>query len=331
MGGDHAPAEIVKGAVEVARGLDVEIALIGRSDVLASELSKHGSQPANLRIVSATETIDMDEHPAQAARHKRDSSIVVGMRMVRHKEAQAFVSAGNTGAVMAAGIMYLGRIRGIERPSLVALMPLGGRAVLLLDVGANADCKPSYLLQFAQMGSVYMERVLKIERPRVGLLSIGEEEVKGNELVRDTYDLLKASDLNFVGNVEGRDIMRGSADVFVTDGFTGNVIIKTIEGTADFVRASVEEAIRSRWYYLPPALALKGAFSRLRKRLDWREYGAGPLLGVNGLVFIGHGRSDARAIYNAVRVAREAVVAGTLEALREQSQAAATAESDVAP
>jgi glycerol-3-phosphate acyltransferase PlsX len=257
MGGDHAPGEIVKGAVQAAHDFEVEIALVGQVESLRTEIAKHGQKPPNLRIVPATEIIEMEEHPAQAARHKRDSSMVVGMRMVRHGEAQAFVSAGNTGAIMAAAIMYLGRIRGIERPSLVALLPIGGRAVLLLDVGANADCKPSYLLQFAQMGSVYLERALKIERPRVGLLSIGEEEGKGNELVRDTYELLKdATELNFIGNVEGRDIMRGTADVVVTDGFTGNVVVKTIEGTADFVRGQVEGAIRSRWYYQPPALAL---------------------------------------------------------------------------
>jgi glycerol-3-phosphate acyltransferase PlsX len=177
------------------------------------------------------------------------------------------------------------------------------------------------------MASVYLERALKVERPRVGLLSIGEEEIKGNELVRDTFDLLKASDLNFIGNVEGRDIMRGTADVVVTDGFTGNVVVKTIEGTADFVRGQVASAIRSKLYYLLPALALKGAFASLRKKLDWREYGAGPLLGVNGLVFIGHGRSDALAIFSAVRVAREAVVSGMLEALQAQSRAAAHAET----
>ncbi|MFQ5879483.1 MAG: phosphate acyltransferase PlsX, partial [Dehalococcoidia bacterium] len=234
----------------------------------------------------------------------------------------AFVSAGNTGAVMAAAIMYLGRIRGIERPSLVAIIPTGDRVVLLLDVGANADCKPSYLLQFARMGSVYLERALKVERPRLGLLSIGEEEVKGNELVRQAYDLLQGSDLNFVGNVEGRDILRGVADVVVTDGFTGNVVVKAIEGTADFISSQLRGAMRSHWYYLPPALALKGAFEGLRRRMDWREYGAGPLLGVNGLVFIGHGRSDARAIYSALRVAREAAVSGMLEALRPPSEAA---------
>lgn len=322
MGGDQAPAQIVLGALQAARGLEVEVVLVGQPEALATELAKHGPQPSNLRVVPATEVIGMDEHPAQAARHKRDSSIAVGLGMVRHGQAQAFISAGNTGAVMAGGIMYLGRIRGIERPCLVATIPSGERMVLLLDVGANADCKPSYLLQFAQMGSVYLERALSVESPRVGLLSIGEEEGKGNELVREAYDLLKAADLNFIGNVEGRDVLRGVADVIVTDGFTGNVVVKAIEGTADFVRSQLEGAIRSRWYYLPPALALKGAFNGLRKRMDWREYGAGPLLGVNGLVFIGHGRSDARAIYSAVRVARQAVDSGMLEAMRPTTEAA---------
>jgi len=317
MGGDHAPQEIVAGAVLAARELGVQVALVGLPALVEAELAKHGPRPEGIRLVAASEVIAMDEHPAQAARHKKDSSIVVGLKLVKQGEAAAFVSAGNTGAVLAGSIMYLGRLRGIERPSLVALLPLSGRLSLLLDVGANADCKPEYLVQFAEMGSVYLERVWKMEKPRVALLSIGEEESKGNQLAQETYALLKkASHLNFIGNVEGKDIASGVADVVVTDGFTGNVVVKTMEAIAGFIRSQLEGSIRSKWYYWLPGLALRGAFQGVQKRTDYREYGAGPLLGVNGLVFVAHGRSDALAIKSSLRVAREAALSGMLEALR---------------
>ena len=317
MGGDYAPSEIVKGTVMAARELGVRVALVGRPESIVAELAKHGPKPEGITVVAASEVVTMDEHPAQAARHKRDSSIVVGLRMVKQGEADAFVSAGNTGAVMAGAIMYLGRIKGIERPSLVALMPLAGKLAVLLDVGANADCKPVYLLQFAQMAAAYMERVWKVERPRVALLNIGEEEAKGNTLAQEAYALLGRSGLNFIGNLEGSDVPSGGADVIVTDGFTGNVVIKTMEGMADFIQGQIRQAITSKPWYIPAAALLRPAFSGLRKKMDYREYGAGPLLGVNGLVFIGHGRSDARAIASALRVAGEAAQSGMLEAIRE--------------
>jgi glycerol-3-phosphate acyltransferase PlsX len=326
MGGDNAPAEIVKGAVMAARELGVQVALVGQPEAIEAELAKHRDRPNSIEIVPATELVAMEEHPAQAVRHKKDSSIVVGLRMVKQGEADAFVSAGNTGAVMAGAIMYVGRVRGIERPSLVALMPLGGRLSVLLDVGANADCRPEHLLQFAQMASAYMERVWKLERPRVGLLNIGEEESKGSQLAQDAYRLLEASGLNFIGNVEGRDITRGKADVIVTDGFSGNVVIKTMEGLADYIMQELRGSITSRWYYKLAAAVLMPAFGSLRSRMDYRQYGAGPLLGINGLVFIGHGRSDALAIRSALRVAREAARSGMLEAMRELAPAKAPAE-----
>ena len=317
VGGDHAPQEIVRGAVLAARELGIRVALVGPPALIEAELAQSAPRPEGITLVPASEVIAMDEQPAQAARHKKDSSIVVGLRLVKQGEAAAFVSAGNTGAVLAASIMYLGRVRGIERPSLVALLPLSGRLSVLLDIGANADCKPKYLLQFAEMGSVYMERVWKVERPRVALLSIGEEETKGNQLAREAYALLKeARHLNFIGNVEGRDIPAGVADVIVTDGFTGNVVVKTMEGIANFIRGQIEGAIKGNPVYWLPGLALRGAFRGLQKRTDYREYGAGPLLGVNGLVFVAHGRSDALAIKSSLRVAREAALSGVLEALR---------------
>ena len=322
MGGDHAPAEIVHGAVLAARDLGINVALVGIPERIVVELARHAppgraGKPEQVSVVPALEVIEMDEPPAQAARHKKDSSIVVGLKLLKQGQADAFVSAGNTGAVMAAAIMYLGRLKGIERPSLVALLPLSGRLTVFLDVGANADCKPSYLLQFGQMASVYLEKVWKVPNPRVALLNIGEEESKGNQLALEAYELLQKSDLNFVGNVEGKDIAKGLADVIVTDGFTGNVVVKTMEGVADFITGQLRQAMTSRWHYKLAAAVLLPAFNRLRRSMDYREYGAGPLLGVKGLVFIGHGRSDARAIVSGLRVAREAVQSGMLEALRQ--------------
>jgi glycerol-3-phosphate acyltransferase PlsX len=316
MGGDNAPGEIVAGAVEAARDPGVRVALVGRPDDIAACLARHGPRPDTITIVPASEVIEMDERPAQAARQKKDSSIVAGLRLVKQGEADAFVSAGNTGAVMAAAIMYLGRIKGIERPTLAGLMPLSGKLTVFLDVGANADCKPAYLLQFAEMASAYMQRVWKVERPRVALLNIGEEETKGSTLAQEAYALLAKSGLNFIGNVEGRHVPTDVADVIVTDGFTGNVVVKTMEGMAEYIQGQMRAAIKSRPWYALAGLALMPAFNQMRKKLDYREYGAGPLLGVNGLVFIGHGRSDARAVVSALRVAREAAQSGMLEALR---------------
>ncbi|MBI1886641.1 MAG: phosphate acyltransferase PlsX [Chloroflexi bacterium] len=328
MGGDNAPAEIVHGAVLAARDLGVRVALVGRPEPIIAEMAKHlpagrqaAAKPANLSIVPASEVIEMDEHPASAARHKKDSSIVIGLKLVKQGQADAFVSAGNTGAVMAAAIMYLNRIRGIERPSLVALMPLGGKLTVLLDVGANADAKPQYLLQWGQMAAAYMERVWKVARPRVALLNIGEEETKGNQLSQEAYKLFESSGLHFIGNLEGKDVPRAAADVIVTDGFTGNVVIKTMEGMAEFIMGELREVMTSRFYYKLAAATLIPAFNKLRQKMDYREYGAGPLLGVDGLVFIGHGRSDAQAIKSSLRVAREAAQSGMLDALREMAPA----------
>jgi glycerol-3-phosphate acyltransferase PlsX len=317
MGGDNAPAAIVEGAVIAARQLGVCVALVGREDAIALEIAKHGTRPATLTVVHAADVIEMEEHAAQAARQKKESSIVVGLRLVKLGQADAFISMGNTGAVMAAATMYLGRIRGIERPSIAALLPLSGKLSVFLDIGANADCKPVYLLQFAQMAAAYMARVWKVEKPSVGLLNIGEEESKGSTLVQESYALLAASGLNFIGNVEGKDIPFGRSDVIVTDGFTGNVVVKTMEGMADFIMGELRTAIKSRPWYMAAGAALVPAFGKVRKKFDYREYGAGPLLGVNGLVFIGHGRSDAKAVVSAVRVARDAARSGMLEAIRE--------------
>ncbi len=317
MGGDNAPAAIVQGAVWAARDLGVRVALVGPKDAIEAELAKHKPTPDGVTVVHAPEVIGMDEEAARAARDKKESSIVVGIRLVKSGEAAAFVSAGNTGAVMAASIFYLNRIRGIERPSLAGLLPLSGKLTALLDVGANADAKPEYMVQWAQMGAAYMERVWKRKNPTVALLNIGEEDSKGSALAQEAFALLKASNVNFIGNLEGRDVPFAKADVVVTDGFTGNVVVKTMEGMADYVMGEIRTAIKSRPWYIAAGALLVPAFGQVRKKTDYREYGAGPLLGVNGLVFVGHGRSDAKAIYSALRVAREAARSGMLEAVRE--------------
>jgi len=325
MGGDNAPGAIVEGAVMAARQLGVRVALVGQTEAIERVLGRLAPRPDAITVINAPDVIDMDEHPAQAARQKKQSSIVVGLRMLKQREADAFVSAGNTGAVMAGAIMHVGRVRGIERPSLVGLLPFAGKLTAFLDVGANADARPEYLLQWAQMAAVYMEHVRKVERPSVALLNIGEEESKGSAVVQEAYELLEASGLNFIGNVEGRDVPLGGADIIVTDGFTGNVVVKTMEGTADLIMNELRNAITSRPWYAAAGLVLTPAFSALRKKFDYREYGAGPLLGVNGLVFIGHGRSDARAISSALKMAREAAQSGMLEAIREAAPTRAVA------
>jgi glycerol-3-phosphate acyltransferase PlsX len=237
------------------------------------------------------------------------------MRLVKRGEAAAVVSAGNTGAVMASALFVLGRVGDIERPALGAFFPAMGRGVLMLDVGANADCKPSYLVQFAHMGSLFVERVYGIEGPRIGLLNIGEEENKGNELTQEAYRRLQKSDLNFVGNVEGKDITTGQVDVAVMDGFTGNIAIKMSEGVVGLFLSEMRSALSKRLHYKLAAFVLRPAFRAVRKRLDYAEYGGAPLLGVNGVVIIAHGRSDATAIKNALRAAGEVAASGVTEAM----------------
>lgn len=318
MGGDHAPTETVKGALLAIRETDVEVALVGLPDVLEAELARHGhsDHPPSVRVVPASEVVGMHEPPAQAVRQKRQSSINEALRLVKEGQASAVVSAGNTGAVVASALLVLGRLGGIKRPALGAYFPTGRYGVLALDVGANADCKPSYLVQFAHMGSIYMERVYGAKRPRVGLLSIGEEEGKGNALTREVYDRLQHSPLNFVGNVEGKEIMNGEVEVVVSDGFTGNVAVKMGEGMAEFMFRELRKAVSERLRYRLGALLMVDALRGMRRRLDYAEYGGVPLLGVNGVVIICHGRSHAQAIKNAIRTAKEAAASGMLEAMQ---------------
>ena len=316
MGGDRAPGVVVEGAVRAVRDLDVEIVLVGRPEAIEPELAKYDTTELRLPIIPASQVVEMEEHPATAVRAKPDSSIVVGMKLVKEDDAQAFVSAGNSGGVLAAALFQLGRVRGIRRPALSSVWPTRHGRCLLLDCGANTDCKPEYLLQFALMGSAYAQRVLGVENPRVGIVSNGEEEGKGSTLVQESYQLLKGSALNFIGNLEGKDIFRDMADVVVTDGFTGNVILKTTEGVAMMLMEILEEQIRKRPPAMLGALLVKPAFRAVAKIMDYREYGGAILLGVNGVAVIAHGRSDARAIVGAVRVAKQAVEGAVVSAIQ---------------
>jgi glycerol-3-phosphate acyltransferase PlsX len=332
MGGDYAPAVIVDGAVQAARDLGLEVVLVGQGEVVRSELGKHAAAGLPLSVYEASQVIEMHEHPAAAVKAKKDSSMIVGMEMVKRREADAFFSAGNSGGCLAAALFRLGRLRGISRPALSTIFPSQTPQgfCFLLDIGANADCKPEYLLQFAIMGSVYAERVLGISRPRVAIVSNGEEEGKGNELVQATAPLLRASPLNFVGNAEGKDIPWGVADVIVTDGFTGNVIIKLAEGVSRLVTDTLKQELMSRSVSKLGALLARPSLDAMKRRLDYREYGGAPLLGVDGVVIVGHGRSDARAIRNGIRMAAQTVENGVLEAIK-QGLARYAVPADAAP
>jgi glycerol-3-phosphate acyltransferase PlsX len=319
MGGDQAPAVAVDGAVEAARDTGLEIILVGRQEAIGAELSRHDTSGLSIEVHHASQVIEMDEHPAAAVKEKKDCSMVVGMQMIRRHEADAFYTAGNSGGALAAALFYIGRIRGIRRPAISTIFPSQTPQgyCFLLDIGANADCRPEYLVQFALMGSIYAERVLGVQNPRVAIVSNGEEEGKGNQLVQETVPLLKASQVNFVGNAEGKDIPWGLADVVVTDGFTGNVIIKLAEGVSKLLMDILKQQITSSSVSKVGALLAKPAFDQVRRRLDYREYGGAPLLGVDGVVIIGHGRSDALAIRNGIRLAAQTVENGVLDAIKQ--------------
>ncbi len=317
MGGDHAPQVTVEGGVWAAREYGLEVVMVGQQEVLEAELARHETLGLSLPVIHASQVIEMEDEPASAAKAKKDSSMAVGMDLLKRGEAEAFFSAGNSGGVMAAALFGLGRIKGIRRPALSAVYPTMMGSCVLLDVGANTDCKPEWLLQFGIMGGVYAEKVLGIEEPRVGIVSNGEEEGKGSILVKEAYKLLKGSHLNFIGNVEGKDIPQGLADVVVTDGLTGNVIVKLSEGLAKFLTGIVESEIRSSALTRLGGLLARPAFGGIRKVLDYSEIGGVPLLGVNGVVMIGHGRSNTKAIKNGIGVAKRAVEGGTLQAISE--------------
>jgi glycerol-3-phosphate acyltransferase PlsX len=318
MGSDDYPAPDVAGAVMAAREWDDEIILVGREEVIQQELTRHDTTGLKLEIVHAPEVIEMDDEPARSARVKKNSSMHVGMSLVRDGQADGYVTAGNTGGVLAVATLHtLRRIRGVKRPALAAILPLPAGRVVALDIGANADCKPEYLLQFALMGDIYARAVLDCASPRVALLSNGEEPGKGNTLVKEAYQLLAASGLNFNSNVEPKEAIGYHADVVVSDGFTGNIFIKTIEATAKMLTSLIRDEIKASPLTAVGGLLAKPAFGRAARRVDPFEIGGGPLLGVNGVVIVGHGRSNARAIKNAIGQARKAVQGSVVEAIRD--------------
>jgi glycerol-3-phosphate acyltransferase PlsX len=304
MGGDHAPAVIIEGAIAAARHLDIEIALVGPTRVLQAALATH-PDAAELPIfaIEAPDVIEMADAPAAALRRKPKASIRVAADLVARGEAGALFSAGHTGATVMAAHGAFGMIPGVDRPALGTIIPTRDRPAVLLDAGASVECRPQHLLQFAVMGSVYARLALAVERPRVGLLSIGEEATKGNELTREAHRLLKASPLNFIGNVEGREIYSGGADVIVCDGFTGNVVLKTSEGLVDAVAALLADELQGTFSSQVGYLLSRRAFRRFQRRVDYSEFGGAPLLGVAGLAIVGHGRSSGKAVRNAIAMA----------------------------
>ncbi|MGI8999826.1 MAG: phosphate acyltransferase PlsX [Candidatus Limnocylindria bacterium] len=310
MGGDHAPREIVRGAIDYASHSADEVILAGDVPRLEREVAEYGTAlPATVRFVDAPEVIGMGEHPASALRSKRRASIVVATDLVRDEDADAVVSAGSTGATMAAAVFRLGRIEGIDRPALPAHMATATGPVMLLDVGANVDSDPENLVQFAAMGAIFAEHVLHVRNPRIGLLNIGEEVEKGNDLARQTHAKLAALDLHFVGNVEAHDLIAHRADVVVCDGFVGNVVLKFFEGISGFIFRAMREDLNHGPIAPIALLALKPGFDRLKARFDYEGYAAAPLLGVKGVSIVTHGRAKARMIENAIRVASESAEA----------------------
>ena len=324
MGGDHAPRAEVEGAVLAARELGVRVLLVGLEGPVRQELNRHKPGDLPIEVVNATDVITMDDSPSHAFRRKKESSLHVAARLVRDGKADALVSAGNTGAVMTVARFVIGTLPSVDRPALAWAFPnMKEKVSIILDVGANVDSKPVHIEQFAVMGEIYYRAIWGVKKPRVALLSIGEEETKGNELTREASVRLKQLPLNFIGNVEGRDIFRGNVDVIVCDGFVGNIALKLSEGLVEHIGGMMKKAIKSSLKSKLGYVLSKGAFDEFRKRTDYSEYGGAPLLGVRGITIIGHGRSNPNAIKNGIRVASELCRSGVNEKIEQELSAAA--------
>ena len=318
MGGDFGPSVCVPGAVDAARAGKFKILLVGNSEFITAELAKLDVSAVDIEIVHAAQVAEMDEKPSDILRRKKDASIQVACRLVKEGQADGIVSPGHSGATVACGMFIMGRIVGVERPALASIMPTEKLPMVLLDVGANVDCKPHHLLQFGLMANAFARDMLELPKPRLGLLSIGEEAGKGNSLVKETYELLKlVNDLNFVGNVEGRDIFTGDVDVIVCDGFVGNVALKLSEGLASSIRRILKRELLGTTVAKLGAFLSKGAFQRFARVVDYAEYGGAPLLGLNGIAVAAHGRSNVKAVASATRMAATFVRKGTYERLVE--------------
>ncbi|MCP4650751.1 MAG: phosphate acyltransferase PlsX [PVC group bacterium] len=308
MGGDNAPDVIIKGAILAAREIDADLILVGKQSLLQTKLAALKKVPSNISIQDASEVIDMKDSPAASVRRKKDASINVAVKMVKEKQADAIVSAGNTGAAVCSASLFLRLLPGIERPGISVLLPTLQDVVQVIDMGANIDTKPLHLLQYGIMGSIYSQFVLHKKCPKVGLLNIGEEESKGPEFVKETFKLLEQNEhINFIGNVEGRDIYVGECDVIVCDGFLGNVVLKVSEGLADAIKEMLKRKLASSFITKIGALLSAPAFKALKKEIDYSEYGGAPLLGIDGVCIVAHGGSSANAIKNAIRVASESL------------------------
>jgi len=318
MGGDNAPDEIIKGAVEAADKVEAEIILVGDKNIIKNKLAEYGNKE-NIMIEHASEIILNEDKPTKAIKEKKDSSMVIGLNMVKNKEADVFISAGNTGAILTGALLNVGRIKGIGRPALAPVLPTEkDKVFLLLDAGANTNCKPDYLLQFAQMGSVYMEKTMGVKNPKIGLVNVGTEEGKGSDLTKATYELLSKSELNFIGNVEGRDLLSGNIDVAVCDGFTGNVILKTLEGFGltifKILGAEIQKSLKNKI----GALLIKSSLRNIKHKMDYGEYGGALLLGIDGGIIKCHGSSKAKTITNAIIQAYNFTKNGTIETIKQQ-------------
>lgn len=316
MGSDNYPLPEIQASVQAAELIGDEIILVGNQELLKPKLQTINTRHLPIRILHAPEIVEMGDKVVESSLKKPRNSMSMGLDLVKNGQASAFVTAGNTGAAMFNALRRLGRLNGVQRPALTTLFPLINGNCVILDIGANADCRPEFLQQFAIMGCVYAEKVLNIENPRIGLLSNGEEAGKGNQLTKDTFHLLSVSGLNFIGNLEPKDMLAGHADVVVTDGFTGNILIKTSESVAKLITDLLRQELTSSLQTKIGALLAKPAFNRIKNKMDPSEIGAAPLLGINGLVFVGHGRSDAHALTSAIRVAYDAIQVNLLEALR---------------
>lgn len=320
MGGDNAPGIEVEGAVQAVREFGIPVTLVGDTDLIRLELAKHHTRGLDIAIQHASEVVGMHDSPSDAIRKKKDSSIRVAFDLVKNEVAEAVVSAGNSGATMAAGMFVLKRLKGIERPAIAQIFPTMSGKTLVLDVGGNVDCKPIHLVHFAIMGSVYARCMMGVDNPRIGLLSNGEEESKGNELTRETNLLLKRVSLEYAGYVEGRDIFSGSVDVVVCDGFVGNVVLKLSEGLAETVGRMLKEEILKSFLPKIGFLLARPAFQRFMKKVDYAEYGGAPLLGIDGVGMICHGGSNAKAIKNAIRFAHEFARSGVNQQMADKLQ-----------
>jgi len=328
MGGDHSPGLVVEGCVQALKECNVEIIITGPEEVIKNEFNKYDYDKSRVTIVNATEVIGANEHPVMAVRRKKDSSLNKALNLVKSGEADAIVSAGSTGAFMAGALFIVGRIKGIDRPALAPIMPGKNGPFMIIDCGANVDCKPNNLLQFGMMGKTYFENILNMQNPSVGLINIGAEEEKGNELTKAAHQLLKETDFNFVGNVEPRDIPSGDVNVLVCDGFVGNTVLKMYEGVASNIFSILKEEIMSSFRTKIGGLLLKPVFKLFKKKFDYKEYGGAPFLGVNGVCIKAHGSSDAKAFKNAIKTAENVYNNKVVDKIKDQLESLADSEKE---